>query len=96
MVEGEKHFAEEGKHLSNSKKENQLKQRKKAKSKKQQEARFREDEGETGKEPAENKKFHFKFGGAKQQYSTVYGTKFMEFRKTFTNFNANSNKAFNV
>jgi hypothetical protein len=33
----------------------------------------------------------------KQQSSTAYGgTKFMEFRKTFQNFNANSNKALNV
>lgn len=31
-----------------------------------------------------------------KQSSTAYGTKFMEFRKTFQNFNANSNKALNV
>jgi len=31
-----------------------------------------------------------------KQSSTVYGAKFMEFRKTFQNFNANSNKALNI
>ena len=30
-----------------------------------------------------------------KQASTVYGNKFMEFRKTFQNFNGNSNKALN-
>lgn len=40
----------------------------------------------------QNKKFQFKMSSNKQA-STVYGSKFMDFRKTFHNFNANSNKA---
>lgn len=52
---------------------------------------FREDQVDAGK-----KKFHFKMSGANNQAQTVYGSKFVDFRKTFQNFNAQSNKAINI
>lgn len=38
-------------------------------------------------------KFHFKMNN--KQTSTVYGSKFLDMRKTFQNFNSHSNKALN-
>jgi hypothetical protein len=52
---------------------------------------FREDQGESPK-----KKFHFKMSEGNNQASTVYGSKFNDFRKTFQNFNGQSNKAINI
>jgi len=55
-------------------------------------SKFKEDE--EGDEQSKQRKFNFKLNS--KQASTVYGNKFMEFRKTFQNFNGNSNKALNL
>ncbi|CDW77529.1 UNKNOWN [Stylonychia lemnae] len=56
---------------------------------------FKEDLNSNTAAESMKKKFHFHVN-QKQQSSTVYGSKFLDFRKTFQNFNANSNKALNI
>ena len=56
-------------------------------------SKFKEDEEGDEQSKQKERKFNFKLNS--KQASTVYGNKFMEFRKTFQNFNGNSNKALN-